>query len=502
MMTAADGRLDARPSAGVLPAPGRILRFVVGRALLVALLLLAGSQAAAATMRGTAVLLDIAGPVGPATSDHVVRGMTSAADGGATVLILRIDTPGGLDTSMREIIRAILASPVPVVGYVAPSGARAASAGTYIVYASHVAAMAPGTNLGAATPVQIGAPGLPSPAPDQERERERETDKAPAKDDGTDAAGDQGSESPDASGKSKAPRPTVSDKAVNDAVAYLRSLAQMRGRNIEWAEKAVLEAATLTAEEALKEGVIDLVAADVDDLLAQLDGRAVTVLGETRRLETEGVTAVPLATDWRTELLAVITNPNVAYILMLIGIYGLLFEFYTPGLVGPGVIGAICLLLALYAFHVLPINYTGLALVLLGLALITAEAFLPSFGVLGIGGVAAFVIGSIMLMDTQVPGFGVAWPLIGGIALIAGGMLLTMMTLMMRSRRRRVVSGPEEMIDADGEVVDWTGDEGRIMIHGEIWRARGPRAFVAGERVRVTGIDGLTLDVGPAPTRR
>jgi membrane-bound serine protease (ClpP class) len=458
------------------------------RAVVSALILLVSVSLSGAGAGGSAVLLDIKGPIGPATSDYVVRGLDKAEERGAELVILRMDTPGGLDTSMREIIRAILASPVPVVSYVAPSGSRAASAGTYISYASHVAAMAPGTNLGAATPVQIGGPGLPKISPDKEKPKD---------------TGEEGSdETSGAPSKGEGVKPTLSDKAVNDAVAYIRSLAQMRGRNVEWAEKAVLSASTLTAEEALREGVIDVVATDVPDLLTKLDGREVVVAGQTRRLETAALGIVTLEPDWRTEFLATITNPNVAYILMLIGIYGLLFEFFSPGLVGPGVIGGICLLLALYAFHVLPVDYTGLALVFLGLALMIAEAFMPSFGALGIGGIAAFVIGSIMLMDTEVPGFTVAWQLIGSIAFFAGGMLLVMVTMLMRSRRRAVVTGPEEMIDSAGAVLDWIGEEGHVRIHGEVWRARASGPIAEGKRVRVTKIDGLTLEVEPEPERR
>lgn len=435
---------------------------------------------------GPSVLLDMDGPIGPATSDYVTRGLETAAERDATLVILRMDTPGGLDSSMREMIKAILASPVPVVGYVAPSGARAASAGTYIMYASQVAAMAPGTNLGAATPVRIGGPQMPPLSPD-----------GPAgKDDG-----DEGKDGKDAAPKPQ-PRSASERKIENDARAYIRGLAQLRGRNVEWAEKAVTEAASLSAEEALRQNVIDLIAADIPDLLAKLDGREVTVQGKSRRLETSGLAVTPIAADWRTEFLAIITNPNVAYILMLIGIYGLLFEFYSPGLVGPGVIGGICLLLALYAFQVLPVSYTGLALTLLGVALMAAEAFLPSFGILGIGGLTAFVIGSIMLMDTDVPGFTIAWQLVGSIAVVAGGVLLLVLTLLTRSRRRAVVSGPEEMIHDTGPVLDWAGNEGRVRIHGEIWRARAGGTIAPGQDVRVVGIDGLTLEVEPDNQRR
>ncbi len=431
---------------------------------------------------GTAVVLDIKGPIGPATGDYVSRGLEKAVERGATMVILRMDTPGGLDSSMREIIQNILASPIPVVSYVAPSGARAASAGTYISYASHVAAMAPGTNLGAATPVQIGGPQMPPLAPD----------RSPGT--GEPDANKDDAESP--------PRSAPERKMESDARAYIRGLAQLRGRNVEWAEKAVRDAASLSAEEALAENVIDLIADDVPDLVTKLNGREVVVQGKPRRLETSGLAVAEMKADWRYELLSVITNPNVAYILMLIGIYGLLFEFYSPGLVGPGVIGGICLLLALYAFHVLPVNYTGLALTLLGVALMVAEAFLPSFGILGIGGIAAFVIGSIMLMDSDVPGFTIAWQLVGSIAFVAGGLLMVVIALLARSRRRAVVAGPENMIDDTGPVLDWSGNEGRVRIHGEIWRARAERAISPGQHVRVTGIDGLTLDVEPDNQRR
>jgi membrane-bound serine protease (ClpP class) len=461
-----------------------------------ALVLLAGALSSArASLEDVAeeraVRLDLEGPIGPATSDYVARNLAKAQEADAPFVVLRIDTPGGLDTSMREIIRAILASSVPVICYVAPSGAHAASAGTFILYACHVAAMAPGTNLGAATPVQVGAPGMPqSPAPSPDDRDRPEGDG----DGGGDGDGEQGAPA--------GAKPDIRDKAVSDAVAYIRSLAQLRGRNIEFAEKAVREAASLSADDALQQNVIDVIATSMDDLLERVDGREVTLPSGVRALETAGVPVVAVKADWRTELLAVITNPNVASILMLIGIYGLLLEFYSPGLVGPGVIGAICLLLALYAFHVLPIDYSGLGLMVLGLALMVAEAFVPSFGVLGLGGIAAFVIGSVMLIDADVPGFAVAWPLVGGVALTAGVLVLAIGLVVMRSRQRPVVSGTEEMIGSTGPVIRWRGSEGAVRVHGEIWRARCPLPLLPDTPIRVTAVDGLTLVVEPAPNEQ
>jgi membrane-bound serine protease (ClpP class) len=427
-----------------------------------------------AQQEDAAYLLDLRGPIGPATSDYVHRGMERVRREQGVLIVLRIDTPGGLDTSMRAIIQDILQSPIPVVSFVAPSGARAASAGTYITYASHVAAMAPGTNLGAATPVQIGVPQPPPLGKD-------DTKQAPSK-------------------KVKA-HPTMTDKVMNDAIGYIRSLAQMRGRNAEWAEKAVREAASLSAEEALKTRVIDVMAGDVDDLLAKLEGREVVVLGSARHLQTAGLRTQTIEPDWRTELLGIITNPNVAYLLLMAGFYGLILEFSSPGVAAPGVIGAISLVLALYAFQTLPTNYAGLALIFFGIALMIGEAFAPSFGSLGIGGVIAFVIGSVMLLDTDVPGYTLSWALIGSIAVVGAVFSVGVMTLVVKSRRRPVVSGPEQMIGDTGQVIDWAGDTGRVRVQGEIWKARATEALHPGRLVRVKRIEGLTLVVQPETSR-
>ncbi|HSG96116.1 MAG TPA: nodulation protein NfeD, partial [Afifellaceae bacterium] len=397
---------------------------------------------ATAQTSGTVLLVELDGPIGPAASDYVSRALEKAQETNAKIVILRIDTPGGLDTSTRDIIRDILASPIPVIGYVAPSGARAASAGTYILYACHVAAMAPGTNVGAATPIQIGG-GFPKlPATEEEKDEDK-----PA-------------------------HPTLADKAISDSIAYLRSLAQMRGRNVEWAEKAVRDAASISAEDALAMQVIEILATDIPDLLVQLDGRSVKAAFGVQNLATQGLAVSRHEADWRTRLLAVITNPNIAYILMLIGIYGLIFEFYSPGAIVPGVAGAICLFLALYAFNVLPVNYAGLALLVLGISLMVTEAFVPSFGALGLGGAAAFVLGSIMLLDIEAPGFQVSPVLIGSVATVSSGLFVFVMMMLMRARRRLVVTGPEELLHSRAEVVEWRGRQGRVRVHGELWKAR------------------------------
>ncbi|MEE9140387.1 MAG: nodulation protein NfeD [Alphaproteobacteria bacterium] len=438
----------------------------------------------------SAVLLDIKGPIGPPTSDYVHRGLEDARDMGAAVVILRMDTPGGLDTSMREIVQDILASPVPVITYVAPSGARAASAGTYILYASHVAAMAPGTNLGAATPVQIG--GAPEPSRPPERPRK------PDEGENGEAENGEADEEKGAEEAPPRPHPTMAEKAVSDAVAYIRSLAELHGRNAEWAEKAVREAASLSAQEALKAGVVDLVAGDLDELLQKADGRTVTVLNEERRLSTAGLTVVEIEPDWRTKLLAVITNPNIAYIMLMLGMYGLILEFSNPGAVVPGVVGAILLLLGLYALQLLPVNYAGLALILLGVAFMVAEAFVPAFGILGIGGVIAFIIGSVILLDTDVPGYRIYLPVIIAVAATSGVFFMVVIGMAIKARQRPVVSGPEELIGSYGQVAEWAGREGRVRVHSETWGASATRPLEPGSRIRVAGRDGLILIVEPA----
>ncbi|MFJ4156454.1 nodulation protein NfeD [Pseudomonas sp. NPDC089752] len=420
-----------------------------------------GSQAAP----GAVWVLSIDDAIGPASADYVLRGLDQARDQGAQLVVIRMDTPGGLDSAMRQIIKAILASPVPVASFVAPSGARAASAGTYILYASHVAAMAPGTNLGAATPVQVG--GAPKDGPAK-----------PGSDD-----------------------ETLARKQVNDAAAYIRGLAQLRGRNADWAEKAVREAVSLSASEALKQKVIDLQANDLPELLRQLDGKTLLAADQPRLLQTRDASVVEHLPDWRTRLLAVITNPSVALILIMIGVYGLLFEFMNPGSGVGGVVGGICLLLALYALQLLPVSFAGMALVLLGIAFMIAEAFLPSFGVVGFGGIVAFVVGAVILIDTDAPGFGIPLALIATLALVSAVLIGGVLGMALKARKRALVSGDAGLV---GSLVSVTQVDagnpfcGSVQAQGEQWQVQCTTPLQLGQNVRVTARHGVMLEVSAA----
>ncbi|TFF50204.1 serine protease [Pseudomonas putida] len=434
---------------------------------LLLLLLLLGITPGGQAAPGAVWVLNIDDAIGPASADYLVRSLSQAQAQGAQLVVIRMDTPGGLDSAMRQMIKAILASPVPVASYVAPSGARAASAGTYILYASHVAAMAPGTNLGAATPVRIGgAPGTPS------------DDKAKGGDD-----------------------ETLARKQVNDAAAYIRGLAQMRGRNADWAEKAVREAVSLSASEALRLNVIDQVADDLSDLLRKLDGKTLQVAGQPRQLQTAGASVVEHLPDWRTRVLAVITNPSVALILIMIGVYGLLFEFMNPGSAVGGVVGGICLLLALYALQLLPVSFAGVALILLGITFMIAEAFLPSFGVVGFGGIVAFVVGALILIDTDAPGFGIPLALIGTLALLSALLIGGVLSMALKARRRALVSGDAGLVGSLVTVTQVMASDpfcGVVLAQGEPWQARCATPLQTGQNVRVTARHGVMLEVSAA----
>jgi membrane-bound serine protease (ClpP class) len=472
-------------SAPIEGSMRRIAGRGIGRTLVFAAALLLAKliAPAEAATAGRAVVLEIDGVIGPAVADYVVRELRGIEPSDTRIVILRMNTPGGLDTSMRDIIRVILSSPVAVATYVAPSGARAASAGTYISYASAIAAMAPGTNLGAATPIRLGGlPGLPDKTPEQPGGK-KDQEKG-----GEGSGGKSANEPPDAESR----------KMVNDAIAYIRSLAELHGRNAEWAEQAVRTAVSLPASEALKLHVIDVVADDVSDLLRQIDGRTARVAGKSQRLTTAGLDVVTIAPDWRTELLAVVTNPNVAFILMMIGVYGLIFEFLNPGTVAPGLIGAISLIVALYALNMLPINYAGAGLVLLGIGLMVAEAHIGSFGVIGVGGIVAFVIGAIMMFPATAPGFGLSPFVLAAVTSVTAAFFLLIISMLLRSRLRPVVTGREALIGAQGETVAWEGEEGRVRVNGEIWRARARMPLQPTTRIKVIDRDGLVLVVEPA----
>ena len=451
------------------PAPGRIGR--VARLITAGLAACVGPLFAAQEQAPRVDVLVIEGMINPATAEFFSRGLAQAQAGKASLVVLELDTPGGLDTSMRAMIKEILNSTVPVATWVGPAGARAASAGTYILYASHVAAMAQASNLGAATPIAIGAP---SPDPGGQ---------PPGNERGRPSAG---------------PIDTLHEKMVNDAAAYLRSLAQLRGRNADFAERAVRRAHSMSAQEALRAGVIDLIAKDIDDLLHQLDGREVTLGASKVRLALAGAQVQTVRPDWRIGVLAVLSNPTVALVLMMLGIYGLFIEVVHPGAALPGVAGAICLLLALYALHLLPVNWAGVGLILLGAALMIAEVFLPTFGVVGVGGIVALVVGGMMLINSDSGQLVIPFPFLAGLAAVSAGIIFGFGSFAMRARRRPVVSGREGLVGAEG-VVTWVDEQGAwARVQGASWRVRSLEPLVTGAAVRVDKVDGLTLEVSAA----
>jgi membrane-bound serine protease (ClpP class) len=431
-------------------------------------------------------VLTVQGAISPGSADYLVRGINKASVANAHLVIIELDTPGGLDTSMRDIIKAILASSVPVVTYVSPKGARAASAGTYILYASHIAAMAPATNLGAATPVEM-TPGANSPEkPDHSESKDVKEEKKVADAPSQNTAKDE---------YHTVPQDAKSRKAVHDASAYIRSLAELRGRNAEWAERAVREAVSLSAGAALQAKVIDVVAENIDDLLKQIHERKVKLPFGEITLDTNNLSVKRAAPDWRSQLLTVIGDPSIAYILMLLGIYGLLYEFSNPGMLFPGVVGGICLLLAMFALQLMPINYVGLALIILGIALMVSEAFVPSFGAMGLGGIVAFVIGSLMLIDTDIPSYGISWELVLPIAAVTEFFCFIVVSMALRASKRPIVTGDEEMLGAEGEVLNDMQNEGWARVHSELWRIHSSMPLLHGTKVRVTARHDLILEV-------
>ncbi|MCL1048863.1 nodulation protein NfeD [Shewanella abyssi] len=411
-------------------------------------------------------VVSIKGPIGPAVSKQLMTEINTAnQQNNSPIIIITIDTPGGLVSSLRDINQTILASDIPVACLVYPKGARAASAGTYILYACHVAAMAKATTLGAATPVQMG------PSPDKISPLKKGEDAQP---------------------ENLAPS-AMEKKVLNDAIAYIRSLAQLRGRNEEWAELAVTEAATLTAKEALALNVIDLIAASPQQLIESLDGKVIE-LGDVKiTLDLKDAVLVNKQPSWQNQFIATITNPNIAYILMIIGIYGLLLEFYSPGIGIAGITGAISLIIALYAFQMLPLSYAGLALLILGIVLLITESMLPSFGIFGVGGVAAFVVGSIFLFDTPQPQFQVSPVLIASIAFVSILFFVFALGYILRMRNNAVVSGQEAIIGADATVIDDFDGQGFVFLNGERWNAISPQKLTKGQTVTIIEINGLSL---------
>jgi membrane-bound serine protease (ClpP class) len=432
-------------------------------------------------------VLTVQGAISPGSADYLVRGIDKAIEAQAHLVVIELDTPGGLDKSMRDIIKSILASTIPVVTYVSPKGARAASAGTYILYASHIAAMAPATNLGAATPVSlVPGGGLPNPKP---------------------AMSDKNEDAPTSSAPASSNPPNLDQdakmkKVVHDAAAYIRSLAELRGRNAEWAERAVREAVSLSAEAALQAKVVDVLATDLEDLLKQIHGRKVKLPNGEVTLNTADANISHIAQDWRSKLLATIGDPGIAYILMLLGIYGLIYEFTSPGMGFPGVVGGICLLLALFALQLMPINYVGLALIILGVGLMVSEVFVPSFGVLGLGGCVAFIIGSVMLVDTDIPGYGISWMLILPVAVTTASFIFIVASMALRARERPIMTGAEELLGAQGEMLGDIQSEGWARVHSESWKVHSKVPLARGAKVRVIARHDLVLDVEPIQSTR
>ncbi len=479
------------------------LRQALARA---SILLAALCVSATAGAQGTAIQLELEGALGVAKAEYIISGIAEATERNADLVILRMDTPGGLVEPMRDIVQTILNSDVPVVTYVSPGGARADSAGTYILLASHVAAMAPTTHLGAATPVSMigGEPDTddqrsPFPLPTDDAAEDQSEESTDESDEADDSAAEEAEETEDVA----APGTAMERKVLNDSIAYIRGLAERHGRNVDWAEKAVRDAATLTSEEALEQNVIDVISVSQAALLTDIDGFEVRMTDDTTvTLETASLVVEPLEPSWRIKFLSTIANPQIALLLLLVGVYGLLFEGYNPGAIVPGVAGVVCLLLAAYALQVIPVNYAGLALIIVGIILIIAEAFVPSFGALGLGGIVAFIVGSIIMFDSGIPGFGISIPFVVSFAVVSGLALMWIVSFLIKLQRRGPVSGEESIIGGTGVAMESFTGYGKIWLEGESWQAESRIPIVKDQEVVVTAMDGLVLQVKPAPAEQ
>jgi membrane-bound serine protease (ClpP class) len=393
---------------------------------------------------------EVEGIINPATAKFIIESIDQAVKEGGQCLIIELDTPGGLMDSMRNIVKKMLGSPIPVIVYVGPGGARAASAGVFITMAANIAVMAPGTHIGAAHPVTLG----------------------------------EGKESK-----------TMSEKIVNDTVSYIKTIAKTRGRNVEWGENAVRKSVSITEEEALKLHVIDLVSPDLPDLLTKIDGRVVKFDGVTRTLLTKGVQPRSIKMSWRYKLLDTISNPTIAYILLMLGIYGIFFELSNPGAILPGVVGGIFLILAFYALQMLPVNFAGLALILFAIILFIAEIKVVSHGLLAVGGVISLFLGSMMLFESPTEYMRVSLSVIIPAVLVSAGFFIFAVTKAIRARLTKPTTGMEGLIEEIGTASTSIAPEGKISIHGEFWNVTSDQKIEAGEKVRVIGVTNLKLKV-------
>ncbi len=414
--------------------------------------------------------IQIQNAISPATATYLDDAFKHAAEHESKLLLIELDTPGGLATSMREMIQDILNSKIPVVIYVSPQGARAASAGTYLAYASHISVMAPGTNIGAATPVNLMAPPKPPKTPGK---LSKDKDEPALKQEKT----------------------AMEKKVINDAVAYIKSIAQLRNRNIPWAIEAVLEGKSISANDALEKNVIDLMANDVPDLLKKIDGKKVMINDVEIVINTNNANLIFFEASWKTKFFMAISNPSIAYIFLIVAMYGILFEMMNPGSIFPGVIGAISALIAMYALNILPFNYVGLFLIFLGIAFMIAEVFIAGIGVLGIGGVIAFAFGSILLFDPEVLGATVSMPLVASFSLVSFGFFIFLLRFLVNSRKSKVVSGPKILIGIEGTILHSTQDGYKVSLQGEIWDATSTETFEVNETVVVSNITGLILSI-------